>query len=51
MPLGIYILTESEFSYILGFVNQVEEYAKALLDETIIMKETLANKEGVKYAD
>lgn len=30
-----------DYSYIHGYVNQMEEYAKAILDETAIMKTAL----------
>lgn len=30
-----------DYSYIQGYVNQMEEFAKAILDETAIMKATL----------
>lgn len=39
--LGIAILKMEDYSYIQGYVNQMEEFAKAILDETAIMKATL----------
>ena len=39
--LGIAIMKMEDYSYIHGYVNQMEEYAKAILDETAIMKTAL----------
>lgn len=48
MPIGIYILTHDNMNYINGFINQMEEFARAILDECAVVKEVLSDDNNIK---
>lgn len=45
--LGIAIMKMEDYNYMQGYVNQMEEYAKAILDETAIMKTVLDEAKAI----